>query len=338
MQEAKLYKKSINNAVLCELCHHLCKIKEGDTGLCKTRLNEKGKLITLVYGFPAALDTEAIEKKSLYHFFPGTLTYSIGTLGCNLTCQNCQVWDLSQIESWPKQSKNLNYISPKRVVEEALFNGCDSIAYSYTEPTIFFEYALDIMKIAQKEGLKNVWTSNGFMTSRCLDDIIPFLDAACIDLKSMDDRFYKNYCSGKLQPILDNLIKLKQEQVHLEISSLIVPEHSDDINIFSEIAEFISDELDSDTPWHIARFIPDTSWKTKHLPKTAEDLIYEAYELAKDAGLKYVYTSNIPGDQKENTYCPKCGELAIRRLGQHLERLDANGHCTFCDRSLDIIE
>ncbi len=338
MQEAKYYKKLEEKKLVCTLCHHFCNLDDGEFGFCKVRQNKNGKLYTPIFGLPAIIEIDMIEKKPLYHFYPGTLSYSIGTLGCNFTCHNCHSWDISQVTNLEKQMKALNFLTPKRIVEEAIFNGCDSISYAYSEPTVFFEYALEIMKIAQREGLKNIWISNGFMSTECLDELLPFLDAINVDLKSKDDDFYHEICNGKLQAILDNLIKIKQEQVHLEISTLIVPRHSDDIRMLNQIAEFIAYDLDTDTPWHLNRFIPENSWKLAHLPKTGEDILYEVYENAKDAGLKYVYIGNVPGDQKENTYCPRCGELAIRRMGQHIERLDANGQCAFCDRSLDIIE
>jgi pyruvate formate lyase activating enzyme len=194
------------------------------------------------------------------------------------------------------------------------------------------------MKYAHENGLKNVWVSNGYMSSACLRDIMPYLDAINVDLKSMDPDFYQDNCSAKLRPVLDNLITLKQNNIHLEITTLVIPTLSDDIAMLSDLADFISSELDNDTPWHITKFSPNLSWRLKHLDQTGEDRIYEAYQIGKDAGLRYVYVGNIPGDQKENTYCPKCGELGIRRLGANIERFDQEGRCTYCDRDLDIIE
>ncbi len=338
MTEAKFFKNLDDNIVQCQLCNHFCAIQNGKVGTCQVRKNEKGKLYSLVYGYPIALNIDPIEKKPLYHFQPGSMSFSIGSLGCNLSCANCQNWDISQAKNIENKIKKLDYFSPERIVEEALGNDCHSISYTYNEPTIFSEYAVDIMELAHNESLKNVWVSNGFMSKECLKAIIPYLDAINVDLKSMDKKFYEENCQARLKPILENLKLLKQEQIHLEITTLIIPTLSDDIEMLKQIAEFIVNELDSYTPWHISKFSSKISWKLKNLASTGDDKIYQAYEIGKEAGLKYVYVGNIPGDQKENTYCPKCQELAIQRLGYHIERLDNNGRCAYCDRSLDIIE
>ena len=338
MREASFYKSKNNKDVQCRLCNHFCIIKNNETGICGTRKNINGKLFSLVYGYPVAINVDPIEKKPLFHFQPGSLTYSFGTLGCNFSCKNCQNWDISQSKLIEKTIGKIDYVAPEKIVENAIGDGCKSIAYTYNEPTIFTEFALDVMKLAKSNGLKNVWVSNGFMSEEVLSSIIPYLDAINVDLKSFDDEFYKINCGARLQPILNNLKLLKQEQVHLEITTLIIPGLSSNMDMLNQIAEFIVSELDTDVPWHLSRFTPDISWKLKELPTTGDDIIYEAHQIGKDAGLKYVYVGNIPGDQKENTYCPKCGELAIRRLAYHIERLDHKGHCSYCDKSLDIVE
>ena len=338
MQEAKYYKSDNKKTVTCKLCNHYCVISNNGVGVCKNRVNKNGKLYSLNFGKPIAQNIDPIEKKPFFHFLPGSSTYSIGALGCNFLCANCQNYDISQAEELEKKNEILNYVTPMRILEEALGNGCKSISYTYSEPTIFAEYALEIMKLAHKHKLKNVWVSNGYMSKELLNDIIPYLDAINIDLKSFDEKFYKKICNSKLKPVLDNIRILKEEQVHLELTTLIIPDYSDSISVISEIADFIATELDEDTPWHLSKFSPDISWKMKNLEATSEDIIYEAYEVAKDAGVRYVYVGNIPGDQKENTYCSKCGELAIRMFGYQIERLDVKGHCFNCDRSLDIVE
>lgn len=338
MQEAKFYQKKEKNLVKCNLCNHFCLINKGKTGVCRVRKNIDGKLNSLVYGYPVAINVDPIEKKPLFHFLPGTFSLSLGTLGCNFFCANCQNWDISQANKIEEKIKKLDYVSPEKIIESAIGDGCSSISCTYNEPTIFTEYALDIMKLARINGLKNVWVSNGYMSNDCLKEIIPYLDAINVDLKSMDEKFYKTNCGAKLKPVLENLKTLKQEQVHLEITTLIIPTLSDDIGMLTEIADFIVNELDSDVPWHISKFSPEISWKLKKIPPTGDDIIYEAYEIGKEAGLKYVYVGNIPGDQKENTYCSKCGELAISRFGYNIERHDNNGRCAYCDKSLDIIE
>jgi len=338
MKEALLYTQTDKSTLQCQACNHFCLIKHNKTGLCRVRKNKSNVLQSLVYGLPAVINVDPIEKKPLFHFLPGTQTYSIGTNGCNLTCKNCQNHSLSQVSKIEKLSETQDYFTPEKIVDLALGDGCKSIAYTYNEPTIFFEYALDIMKLAQMNGLKNVWVSNGYMSDQVLNLILPYLDAINVDLKSLENNFYIDNCGAKINPILNNLKKIKQEQVHLEVTTLIVPTLSSDINMLGEIAQFIVKELDDDTPWHISRFTPEISWKLKNLSSTGDDLIYEAYELGKDAGLKYVYVGNVPGDQKENTYCPKCNELSIRRLGYHIERLDIHGRCAYCDKNLDIID
>lgn len=338
MSEHKFYKEEKNNSVTCLLCNHFCQVKEGQVGLCGTRKNKQGILQSLVYGYPSAINVDPIEKKPLFHFYPGSMTYSLGTFGCNFQCANCQNWDISQVKKFEKEIEDLDYYSPERIINDAVGDNCESISYTYNEPTIFTEYALEIMKSAHVNGLKNVWVSNGYMTEACLNAIIPYLDAVNIDLKSFDEKFYQKNCKAKLAPILKNLKTLKQEQVHIELTTLIIPGLSSEIEMLSELAEFIASELDPETPWHVSRFSPEISWKLGDLEETGDDLIYEAYEIGKNAGLKYVYVGNIPGDQKENTYCPKCDELAIRRLGYHIDRLDNNGRCNYCDKNLDIID
>ena len=338
MKEAKYYKNLDNSTIQCLLCNHFCAIGNNKTGICSARKNINGKLYSIVYGHPVAMNVDPIEKKPLFHFYPGSLIYSLGTLGCNFACENCQNWDISQAKLIEKTVSKIDYIPPEKIIENALGDDCKSIAYTYNEPTIFAEYALDIMKLARSNGLKNVWVSNGYISQEVLLDIIPYLDAINIDLKSFDNEFYKLNCKAKLEPVLNNIKLLKQEQVHLEITTLIIPQRSSDIEMLSRLAEFIVSELDTDVPWHISRFNPDISWRLKDLQETGDDLIYEAHQIGKDAGLKYVYVGNIPGDQKENTYCPKCGELAIRRIAYSVERLDRKGRCSYCDKSLDIIE
>ena len=338
MYEAKFYKKLDNNIIQCRLCNHFCAIKDGDVGICSARKNINGKLYSLVYGYPIATNIDPIEKKPLFHFQPGALSYSLGTLGCNFKCVNCQNWDISQASNIENKTKSMDFIEPKKIIEEAIGDNCKSIAYTYTEPTIFTEYALDIMKLARQYNLKNVWVSNGFMSQQCLDAILPHLDAINIDLKSMDDDFYKNNCQARVKPVLDNLRTIKQAGTHLEITTLIIPTLSDNAEMLKQIAEFIAVELDADVPWHLSKFSAAISWKLKNLPDTRDDLIYQAYEIGKEAGLEYIYVGNIPGDQRENTYCPKCGELSIRRMGYHIERLDNKGRCAACDKNLDIVE
>ncbi|MDD4901285.1 MAG: AmmeMemoRadiSam system radical SAM enzyme [Patescibacteria group bacterium] len=331
MREAQFYKKSANNAVACELCSHYCRIKSGATGICGARQNIDGRLYSLVYSKPAAMNVDPMEKKPLFHFLPGSKTFSLGTLGCNFKCANCQNWEISQAFVETRHGASLRRpVSPRQIVAQAVASGCQSIAYTYNEPTIFTEYALDIMKLAKKNNLKNVWVSNGYMGEQCLKAILPYLDAANIDLKSFDEKFYLKNCGAKLAPILKNLISLKQAGVHLEITTLIIPGLSDDPAMLKKLAEFIVRELGSDTPWHVSRFWPEISWKLHAAKATPEQTVLQAHAIGKNAGLKYVYAGNLYNTDKENTYCPKCGELAIHRLGYDITRYDKDGHCAKC--------
>jgi len=337
MLETNFYKKLDNSNVQCRLCHHFCIISEGQTGICRARKNEEEKLYSLVYGYPVALNIDPIEKKPLFHFQPGSLSYSLGTLGCNFLCANCQNWDISQVKNIEAEIKNLDFIPPKEIIKKALAGDCASIAYTYNEPIIWAEYALDIMKLARKNKLKNVWVSNGYMSEDCLKSILPYLDAINVDLKSMDEDFYKKNCGAKLTPILENLKILKNKKIHTEITTLIIPNLSDSPAMLKKIANFITYELGPETPWHISKFSSVISWKLKNSPATESKIIYNAYEIGRKAGLKYVYAGNLPGDDKENTYCPNCGELAIRRLGYQIERLDKNGQCKKCGENINIL-
>ena len=322
------------------MCHHTCLIGDKQTGICRARKNIGGKLYSLVYGYPVAAGVDPVEKKPLFHFFPGSSTYSLGTLGCNFACANCQNFGISQpdADAVEKKIAELAFIPPEKIAAEALENECKSISYTYNEPAVFAEYALDIMGRAREQNLKNIWVSNGYMSADCLTAIIPFLDAVNVDLKSMDEEFYRGNCGARLEPVLDNLKRIKREHIHLEITTLVIPGLSDDIDMLRRLAAFIADELGADTPWHLSRFSPEISWKLKDRDATGDNDVYEAYQAGKEAGLDYVYVGNMPGDQKENTYCPKCGELAIRRLGYHIERFDRSGLCPACERNLDIID
>ena len=338
MRPANFYKKLDDKIVACGLCHQACFIKNNSVGLCRARKNINGELFSLVYGYPVAINVDPIEKKPLFHFQPKSLSYSLGTFGCNFKCANCQNWDISQALNIEQKIKNINQTEPEKIVSDALDNDCSSISYTYNEPTIFAEYALSIMEQAREKNLKNVWVSNGYMSAQCLEKITPCLDAINVDLKSYNEGTYLKNCGAKLQPILENLKAIKKSGIHLEITTLIIPGLTDDYAMLKTLAEFIFNELGADTPWHISKFSPAISWKLKKIPSTSEKIIFEACDIGKNAGLKYVYAGNIPGDERENTYCPACGELAIGRFGYEVERLDNHGRCANCDKSLDIFE
>lgn len=341
MKESYLYEKQDKNRVRCLTCAHRCLILTGQRGICGVRANVGGKLFVLNYGRALAAHIDPIEKKPLFHFLPGSQTYSFAAAGCNLRCANCQNWEISQAPKEPKitnrQVQAMGFeLAPEKIVEEAISSRCPSISYTYTEPTIFLEYALDTMKLAKKGGLKNCWVSNGFMSRETLELIAPYLDAANIDLKSFDDKFYQKNCGARLQPILDSLKLLKKLGVWLEITTLVIPTLSDSPATFKQIAQFIKKELGGQTPWHVSKFSGDISWKLQSLPETPIEILKKAYQAGKDAGLKYVYLGNVLGLDSENTYCPKCNSLNIERLGYQITRHDKNGKCFKCGEDLDL--
>ncbi len=292
MKESILYKKISNQETLCQTCSHFCLVKPKERGLCGVRENQKGKLYALNYGKIIAQQIDPIEKKPIYRFLPNTLTYSIATVGCNFSCRNCQNWDISQN---PKPNEPIfgNQTTPEEIIQQTIKNNCPSISYTYTEPTVFLEFALDIMKLAKKERIKNIWVSNGFMSPQTLKLIIPYLDAINVDLKSFDNEFYNKYCGAKLIPVLNNLKTLKKEEIHLEITTLIIPELTDQEKNLEKIAQFIKDELSPETPWHISRFSPQISWQLQDSATTPLESIEKASQIGRKIGLKYVYKGNI---------------------------------------------
>jgi len=340
MKEALLYDKLENQKVQCHVCNHHCIILPGKRGICGVRENKEGKLYLLVYGKAISEAIDPIEKKPFFHFLPGTPSLSIATVGCNFRCDNCQNWQISQA------SKQTGYtdleimgedLPPEKVVADAKMNNCQSIAYTYTEPTIFMDYALDCMKLAHKEKIKNVWVSNGYMSDQTLELILPYLDAINVDLKFFDNKNYQKTTGGKLDPILKNLKTLKRAGVWLEVTTLSIPTLSDSKEMFTQIAQFIKNELGPETPWHVSAFSPEISYKLQDLPPTKVETLKMAYEIGKKQCLKYVYTGNVPGLKQENTYCPKCGNMIIERFGFSIERHDKNGHCPKCNTSIDLI-
>jgi len=290
MKEAILYQKLEGDKLKCAVCNHRCTIAEGKRGICSVRENRQGKLYALNYGKTIAVNIDPIEKKPLYHFLPGTKIYSFATVGCNFRCSWCQNWEISQS---PKPNKPIDGIdiSPEEHVKRALEYACPSIAYTYSEPTIFVEYALDTMKLAREKGLKNVWVTNGYMSRETLDTIIPYLDAANVDYKGPNDGVYEKYCGGKAEPIMENLKYLHEAGVHIEITTLIVPGINDKPNQLEKIARFIATELSQDVPWHVSRFFP--AWKMMDTPITPVETLEMARGIGKNAGLKYVHVGNV---------------------------------------------
>ena len=290
MKEAILYIKVNENKLQCIACNHRCIIEEGGKGICFVREHLQGKLWSLNYGKTVGLNIDPIEKKPLYHFLPGTRTYSFAAAGCNFRCAWCQNWEIAQSPRL-KQSIEGIEISPEEHVKRAMEAGCPSISYTYTEPTVFVEYALETMMIAKAKGLKNIWVTNGYMTHETLDKIAPYLDAANVDLKGDNDKIYEEYCGGKVKPVMDSLRFFYREGVHVEITTLVVPGVNDKKEQLDVIAKFIATELGTDVPWHISRFFP--AWKMQGTPVTPVKTLEMAELIGKNAGLHYIHLGNV---------------------------------------------
>ncbi|EPR44470.1 Radical SAM domain protein [Desulfovibrio sp. X2] len=333
MREAMLWKPLADNKVHCDLCCQYCVIADGARGKCGVRENRGGTLYTLVDDLVAAANLDPIEKKPLYHFLPGTTSFSIGTMGCNLSCGFCQNWSLSQP---PKSGGRVEgqKTTPEDLVRAAKELGAATISYTYSEPTIFFELVQETARLALRNGLRNVLVSNGFMTPRCLDELGPLIQAANIDLKAFTERFYKELCGARLAPVLENLKHIRRLGWHLEVTTLVIPGWNDSDAELTSIAEFIAKELGTETPWHVSRFHP-----TYHLTDrgpTPVARLEAAYRHGKEAGLAYVYVGNVPGHPSDETACPRCGCVCIERSGFTVrgQRLE-NGACPQCGQELD---
>jgi len=327
MREALLYDRLDDQAVACRLCAHRCRIPEGGRGLCGVRENRSGTLQTLVYGKAIALNADPIEKKPLFHFLPGTRALSVATAGCNFTCRHCQNADISQS---PRENGSIpgREISPAELVRAARREGCRTIAYTYTEPTIFFEYALDTARRAAEEGIKNVFVTNGYMTGEALEMIAPVLDAANVDLKSFRDEFYREVCGARLQPVLETIGKMPELGIWIEVTTLLIPGYNDSEKELGEIAAFLAG-IDPGIPWHVSGFYP--TYRLADAPPTPASSLRKAREIGRDAGLSYVYTGNLPGDDGENTYCRRCGKKIVERTGYRLGAVNIrDGKCAYC--------
>jgi len=337
-KEAMNYKPLSDGEVECFLCSHRCRIKEGKRGRCLVRENQKGKLYSLVYGKAIASHIDPIEKKPLFHFLPGSSSYSIATVGCNFRCNFCQNWDISQgARRGAIQGMDL---TPQKIVQEAKANKCQSISYTYTEPVIFFEYAYDTAKLAKKEGLYNNFVTNGFATPETIDLMAGVIDAANVDLKSFSEDFYKKLCKASLQPVLDAIRYMYKKGILIEITTLIIPGQNDGEEELSEIAKFIA-SISVDIPWHVSRFYPH--YEMDAIPPTPMEKIDLARDMGRKAGLRYIYGGNVPAGDYETTYCPFCKEAAISRVGYSIEKVNLKkgpnneSLCGACNKKLAII-
>ena len=313
--------------IVCLLCRHYCKLKEGQVGICGVNKNEGGRLVNLVYGKVSAINIDPIEKKPLYHFLPGTTSLSIGTVGCNFKCPFCQNWQISQSKDISGSYK----VTPKQLINLALENGCKSISYTYNEPTIFYPFAKDVALLAKKEGLKNVFVSNGFESPEIIEDMVGVIDAFNIDIKGFKSEYYKKYLKGNLDGVLDTLKRLKAKGFWVETTTLIVPGDNDSDEELRDIAHFIAKELDSNTPWHISAFHPD--YKVQDKNATPLETLQRAYNIGKEAELNFIYMGNVA--LPSNTYCPNCNEELIVRHGYRLLKNEiTNGKCPKCNTKI----
>ncbi len=331
MKEAMFYEKLDEKKVRCFLCAHHCFIKDGKRGICAVRENRDGTLYSLVYGKVIAMNIDPIEKKPLFHFQPGSTSFSISTIGCNFQCEHCQNFEISQ---YPREHDDIigQDVTPEAIVEAAQRNGCSSISYTYTEPTIFFEFAYDCARLAHEKGIKNVFVSNGYTSPEATRAIAPFLDGNNIDLKG-DNDFYKKLCSAKLGPVKETIRLMKELGVWIEVTSLIIPDYNDSEGKLRDIAEFIK-SVDISIPWHVTQFYP--THKLTDKPRTPVKTLRKAREIGFETGLKYVYEGNVPGEGGENTYCPKCKELLIKRFGfSIMENKIKDGKCSKCGSQID---
>lgn len=332
MKEAMFYRPLGDNRVHCFLCSQHCRIEPGSVGKCGVRENREGKLWSLVYGKLIARHIDPIEKKPLFHYLPGTDSYSIATAGCNFRCLFCQNSDISQA---PRESGAVfgREVAIEAIVRQARAQGCASISYTYTEPTIFMEYALDIANAARGRGIANVFVSNGYMTRESLDIIAPLLGAANVDLKAFTDSFYQEQCGARLKPVLATIESMREKGLWLEITTLLVPGLNDSEGELRELAGFIAN-LGVEIPWHVSRFYP--AYLLTDRGPTPVEKVRRAREIGLEAGLRYVYTGNIPGDEGESTYCHSCGEILIKRVGYSIRKQNMkDGACTGCGTKVD---
>jgi len=331
MKEAMFYEKLGEKKVRCFLCAHHCHIQEGKRGICYVRKNIDGTLYSLVYGKVISMNIDPIEKKPLFHFLPASTSFSIATVGCNFRCEHCQNFEISQ---YPKEHEDIagKEVTPEDIVEAAARNGCESISYTYTEPTIYFEFAYDCARLAREKGIRNIFVSNGYTTPEATEVIAPYLDGNNIDLKGSDD-FYKKVCGARLDPVKETIRSMRKRGVWVEVTTLIIPDYNDSEEDLKDIAQFIV-SVDPAIPWHVTQFYP--TYKIMDKPRTPVKTLRKAREIGYAAGLKYVYEGNIPGEGGENTYCPSCKELLIKRIGFHIGEIRMkDDKCPKCGAVID---
>ena len=335
MREAMYWERTGDGTVRCRLCPLNCIINEGQRGSCRVRKNIGGKLYTLNYGLVSSIASDPVEKKPLFHFWPGSCALSIGTVGCNMHCRHCQNWEISQAdEKFPYLQK----AAPESIVAIAKRYGCESIAYTYNEPTIWYEFVLDTAKLARNEGINNILVTNGYINEEPFRELAPYVDAMNIDIKAFDDKFYMKIAGvpgGEPSRKTAEIAK-KEFGIHVELTYLIIPTLNDREEEFREFARWVVEELGDDTPVHFSRFFPH--YRLTNLPPTPLETVERAYRIAREEGLKFVYIGNAPGHQGENTYCPKCGKPLIVRWGFEIEEYHVkDGRCEYCGEPIPVV-
>ncbi len=326
-----MFQEETARGILCRICPNECVLKEGELSECNNRKVYKSKLYTLAYGNPCSVNVDPMEKKPFYHFLPGTRAFSIATAGCNLVCLNCQNWTISQTS--PDKTRNFD-LPPEKVVEECIKNKCDSIAYTYSEPTTFYEYVFETAVLAKKAGIKNILKSNGYVNQEPLKKLCSVTDAANIDLKGFSESIYLKLAGGKLQPVLESLKTYKDEGVWLEITNLVIPTWTDNMVEIREMCKWLTDNGFSKTPIHFSRFYP--TYKLEQLPPTPVATLDKAARIATEEGMVFVYTGNVPGHELSDTTCPSCKKKLIVRQGYRIAQNNLNkGRCSYCGAIID---
>ncbi|MDT8377434.1 MAG: AmmeMemoRadiSam system radical SAM enzyme [Desulfotignum sp.] len=327
--EAYLYDKLENKRVRCRTCSHFCVLKPDRRGKCGVRENQNGRLMALNYGKVIAHGVDPIEKKPMYHLKPGSRSYSIATMGCNFLCRFCQNADIAQIDHEQSTRIEGRTMTPEQIVDNAVASGCQSISYTYTEPSVFFELAFDTARLARNRGLFNVFVTNGYMSADLVHQVAPYLDAANVDLKAFNDTFYQTFCNARLAPVLDNLKRLKQAGVWVEVTTLLIPGLNDHTEELRSLARFITDELGKGTPWHVSRFHPAHQMTDRGATPAAT--VEAAWQIGRNAGLDYVYVGNLPGSSHTHTFCPDCETRVVERQGYTTRsHMEENGICPGC--------
>lgn len=332
-KEAILYEK-VDNALNCKICQRRCLISPGKTGFCQMRENVDDKIYSLNYAAVSSAAVDPIEKKPLFHFYPGSMVFSLGSVGCNFRCRHCQNWGISQAELENIPTRDMLPEDAIRLTKEY---GCKSIAWTYNEPTMWFEYTLDSAKIARREDIKTIYVTNGYMSEESFQEIRPYLDAANIDLKGMSEKFYQDLCEARLEPVLDTILRMHDAKIHIEVTNLMIPGYNDSDEDIRSLVKFMADEVGVEVPLHFTRFFPQ--YQMQELPPTEIKYLEKAYKIARDAGMKYVYIGNVPTADGENTYCPECGETVIKRDGFSVmsDKIKETRKCPRCKADIDIV-